>query len=180
MLKKGQKYLLQNLFAIRDRQPETREITKQRIPKLIKKRDHFGLQPFPAVTRPSGHCASQSRERGSVCGTGRHALPLYWIFRFPPSCSKFLCDKLQVSMIHEILPVGILQCNCSIFGDEQRREAVVIDPGDEINIILTTLAKHHLRVKAIIITHAHIDHRSEEHTSELQSLRHLVCRLLLE
>src|SRR5258705_13980307 len=24
------------------------------------------------------------------------------------------------------------------------------------------------------------DHRSEEHTSELQSLRHLVCRLLLE
>jgi hydroxyacylglutathione hydrolase len=61
-------------------------------------------------------------------------------------------------MIHEILPVGMLQCNCSIFGDEQSREAVVIDPGDEINIILTILAKHHLRVKAIIITHAHIDH----------------------
>ena len=61
-------------------------------------------------------------------------------------------------MIHEILPVGILQCNCSIFGDEQSRDAVVIDPGDEIDIILTILAKHHLRVKAIIITHAHIDH----------------------
>src|SRR5947199_3385348 len=26
----------------------------------------------------------------------------------------------------------------------------------------------------------HFDRRSEEHTSELQSLRHLVCRLLLE
>src|ERR1039458_3410968 len=26
----------------------------------------------------------------------------------------------------------------------------------------------------------HLVHRSEEHTSELQSLRHLVCRLLLE
>jgi hydroxyacylglutathione hydrolase len=61
-------------------------------------------------------------------------------------------------MIHEILPVGILQCNCSIFGDEQSREAVVIDPGDEIAIILAALAKHKLRVKAIIITHAHIDH----------------------
>ena len=35
-------------------------------------------------------------------------------------------------MIHEILPVGLLQCNCSIFGDEQSREAVVIDPGDAI------------------------------------------------
>ena len=61
-------------------------------------------------------------------------------------------------MIHEILPVGALQCNCSIFGDEESREAVVIDPGDEIANILAILAKHQLRVKAIIITHAHIDH----------------------
>jgi hydroxyacylglutathione hydrolase len=61
-------------------------------------------------------------------------------------------------MIHEILPVGLLQCNCSIFGDEQSREAVVIDPGDEIDKILAILTKHQLRVKAIVITHAHIDH----------------------
>src|SRR5437016_1941586 len=61
-------------------------------------------------------------------------------------------------MIHEILPVGMLQCNCSIFGDEKSREAVVIDPGDEIDRILTILAQHQLRVKAIFITHAHIDH----------------------
>jgi hydroxyacylglutathione hydrolase len=61
-------------------------------------------------------------------------------------------------MIHEILPVGMLQCNCSIFGDEQSREAIVIDPGDEIHKILAILANHQLHVKAIIITHAHIDH----------------------
>jgi len=61
-------------------------------------------------------------------------------------------------MIHEILPVGMLQCNCSIFGDEQSREAVVIDPGDEIEEIQAILAKHRLQVKAIVITHAHIDH----------------------
>jgi hydroxyacylglutathione hydrolase len=61
-------------------------------------------------------------------------------------------------MIHEILPVGMLQCNCSIFGDEESREAVVVDPGDEISRILEILAKHRLRVKAIVITHAHIDH----------------------
>src|SRR6266853_5629431 len=61
-------------------------------------------------------------------------------------------------MIHEILPVGMLQCNCSIFGDEQSREAVVIDPGDEIEDIQLILAKHRLQVKAIVITHAHIDH----------------------
>jgi len=61
-------------------------------------------------------------------------------------------------MIHEILPVGVLQCNCSIFGDEQSREAIVIDPGDNIDQILTALARYSLRVKAIVITHAHIDH----------------------
>jgi hydroxyacylglutathione hydrolase len=61
-------------------------------------------------------------------------------------------------MIHEILPVGMLQCNCSIFGDEQSHEAIVIDPGDNIAGILATLKKHSLKVKAIIITHAHIDH----------------------
>jgi hydroxyacylglutathione hydrolase len=61
-------------------------------------------------------------------------------------------------MIHEILPVGLLQCNCSIFGDEQTREAIVIDPGDQIEDILSLLRKHDLKVKAIVITHAHIDH----------------------
>jgi hydroxyacylglutathione hydrolase len=61
-------------------------------------------------------------------------------------------------MIHEILPVGMLQCNCSIFGDEQSREAIVVDPGDNIPQILEILARHALRVKAIVITHSHIDH----------------------
>jgi glyoxylase-like metal-dependent hydrolase (beta-lactamase superfamily II) len=61
-------------------------------------------------------------------------------------------------VIHEILRVGALQCNCSIFGDEQSREAIVIDPGDNIDAILAVLRRHELTVKAIVITHAHIDH----------------------
>jgi hydroxyacylglutathione hydrolase len=61
-------------------------------------------------------------------------------------------------VIHEILPVGPLQCNCSIFGDEQTREAIVIDPGANIEQILGLLKSHGLAVKAIVITHAHIDH----------------------
>lgn len=54
--------------------------------------------------------------------------------------------------------MGPLQCNCSIFGDEATREAIVIDPGDQIEDIQAILAKHRLTVKAIVITHAHIDH----------------------
>lgn len=61
-------------------------------------------------------------------------------------------------MIHEILPVGPLRCNCSIIGDEATREAMVIDPGDDIDDVLAILGKHNLKVKQIVITHAHIDH----------------------
>jgi glyoxylase-like metal-dependent hydrolase (beta-lactamase superfamily II) len=61
-------------------------------------------------------------------------------------------------MIHRILPVGPLQCNCSIVGDEQTHEAMVIDPGDQIEDILEILRQEKLSLKQIVITHAHIDH----------------------
>lgn len=61
-------------------------------------------------------------------------------------------------MIHEILPVGLLQCNCSVIGDETSREGMVIDPGDNIHDVLAIVQKHGLQVKQIVITHAHIDH----------------------
>ena len=61
-------------------------------------------------------------------------------------------------MIRETFPVGLLQCNCTILGDEQSREAIVVDPGYDIPRILATLAKHQLTVRQIVVTHAHIDH----------------------
>ncbi|MDE3063296.1 MAG: MBL fold metallo-hydrolase [Acidobacteriota bacterium] len=61
-------------------------------------------------------------------------------------------------MILETFPVGPLQCNCTILGDEAAGEAIVIDPGDEITRIHHRLTAHGLRLKQILITHAHIDH----------------------
>src|SRR2546425_3484154 len=61
-------------------------------------------------------------------------------------------------MIHEILPVGPLQCNCSVIGDESTREGLVIDPGDNIEDVVSIVRKHNLQIKQIVITHAHIDH----------------------
>jgi glyoxylase-like metal-dependent hydrolase (beta-lactamase superfamily II) len=61
-------------------------------------------------------------------------------------------------MILETFPVGMLQCNCSILGDEVTREAMVIDPGDNVSHILDRLKKHGLKLKQIVVTHAHIDH----------------------
>ena len=71
-------------------------------------------------------------------------------------------------MLHVVLPVGPLQCNCSIFGDEKSREAIVVDPGDEISRITQILDRHQLKVKAIVITHGHIDHVAGAH--KLRSL----------
>ena len=61
-------------------------------------------------------------------------------------------------MIHKILPVGPLHCNCSIIGDETTHEAMVVDPGDDIEGVLAIIRQHKLDVKQIVVTHAHIDH----------------------
>jgi hydroxyacylglutathione hydrolase len=61
-------------------------------------------------------------------------------------------------LIHEIIPVGMLQCNCSILGDPATREAIVVDPGDDVERIMEILRAHRLKVRAIVSTHTHIDH----------------------
>lgn len=61
-------------------------------------------------------------------------------------------------MVIETFPVGLLQCNCTILGDTERGEAIVIDPGDEIALIHRRLTELGLKLKQILITHAHIDH----------------------
>jgi len=61
-------------------------------------------------------------------------------------------------LIIESLAVGPLQCNCYILGCDETREALLIDPGEDAELILPLLAKHQLKVRYILSTHAHIDH----------------------
>ncbi|HUY94762.1 MAG TPA: MBL fold metallo-hydrolase [Terracidiphilus sp.] len=61
-------------------------------------------------------------------------------------------------MILETFPVGPLACNCTILGDENAGEAIVIDPGDEIGRIQQRLLDLRLKLTQILITHGHIDH----------------------
>src|ERR1700722_541138 len=61
-------------------------------------------------------------------------------------------------MILETFPVGPLQCNCTLLGDEASGEAIVIDPGDEVDRIHRRLSELGLKLRQILITHAHIDH----------------------
>jgi glyoxylase-like metal-dependent hydrolase (beta-lactamase superfamily II) len=61
-------------------------------------------------------------------------------------------------IVLETFPVGPLQCNCTILGDPATGEAIVIDPGEEITRIHARLTSLGLKLKQILITHAHIDH----------------------
>jgi hydroxyacylglutathione hydrolase len=65
-----------------------------------------------------------------------------------------MADKL----IHEVIPVGLLQCNCSILGDPATGDAIVVDPGDDVERILGIVRRHGLKVRTIVCTHTHIDH----------------------
>ncbi len=61
-------------------------------------------------------------------------------------------------MIVRQLVVSAFESNCYLVGDERTRQAFVIDPGDEPDVILEALEVSHLQAKLILATHAHIDH----------------------
>jgi glyoxylase-like metal-dependent hydrolase (beta-lactamase superfamily II) len=65
---------------------------------------------------------------------------------------------MSSELLRETFPVGPLRCNCTVLANLETREAIVIDPGDEIADILARLARRQLTLKQIIVTHAHIDH----------------------
>jgi hydroxyacylglutathione hydrolase len=58
----------------------------------------------------------------------------------------------------EMLPVGTFQSNCVIVSCSETREGVVIDAGDEGETILKAINRLHVNIKAILQTHAHLDH----------------------
>ena len=64
----------------------------------------------------------------------------------------------DADIIVETIPVGPLQCNCTILGDLVSRKAIVVDPGGDSEILLERLVELNLQVKRIIHTHAHLDH----------------------
>src|SRR3990170_6766057 len=64
------------------------------------------------------------------------------------------------SFIIETLAVGPFQSNVFILGDKETRDAVLIDPGDDIQDILEILKKNSLHLGNILLTHGHIDHVS--------------------
>ena len=61
-------------------------------------------------------------------------------------------------MIVEKLPVGPVQTNCYLVGCKQTRQAVLIDPGWDAELLLRSAKALDLTINLILITHAHFDH----------------------
>lgn len=61
-------------------------------------------------------------------------------------------------MIIKNLVVGPLEANCIIIADENTKEDLVIDPGDEPERILDLITENDFKTKFIVCTHAHFDH----------------------
>ena len=81
------------------------------------------------------------------------------------------------NVIVETFPVGLLACNATIVGDEETRDAIVVDGGDGVDDVLKRLKQLGLRARYLVHTHAHFDHiadvgRLREATRALALLHH--------
>ena len=61
-------------------------------------------------------------------------------------------------MILETRAVAPFYKNGFVLGCERTREGVLIDPGDEVDELLTAVRDSELDVRYILLTHAHLDH----------------------
>ena len=66
-------------------------------------------------------------------------------------------------MILQSYVVGRIQANCYVVGDEESREVLVIDPGDDAARLLDQFEQHDFRVVAVLATHHHLDHSGGIH-----------------
>jgi glyoxylase-like metal-dependent hydrolase (beta-lactamase superfamily II) len=57
-----------------------------------------------------------------------------------------------------IVPVTPFQQNCAILWDEASRQALVIDPGGDVDHILAAIDQQGVTVERILLTHGHLDH----------------------
>jgi hydroxyacylglutathione hydrolase len=64
----------------------------------------------------------------------------------------------QSIMILETHAVAPFFKNGFVVGCEETREAILIDPGDEVDELLAAIDRHQLTIRYILLTHAHIDH----------------------
>lgn len=61
-------------------------------------------------------------------------------------------------MVFKRFVVGPLEVNCFVVADEETKEAIIVDPGDNVDEIFNFVEKNGFKIKYIINTHCHFDH----------------------
>ncbi|MGD9129005.1 MAG: MBL fold metallo-hydrolase [Candidatus Woesebacteria bacterium] len=56
------------------------------------------------------------------------------------------------------LAVGPLKTNCYLFYHQKNKNALIIDPGDDADLIIEQIKKLKLKPQGILATHGHFDH----------------------
>jgi len=59
---------------------------------------------------------------------------------------------------YQIIPVTSFQQNCSLLWCDQTMEAVLVDPGGDVELLVSAVHKNNVNLKAIWLTHGHLDH----------------------
>lgn len=67
-------------------------------------------------------------------------------------------SAVSSQLICKTFPVGLLHCNCTLIGNTETGEALVIDPGGDADQIMAYVYQFNLRLVSILHTHAHLDH----------------------
>ena len=61
-------------------------------------------------------------------------------------------------MIFEQIYVGGMDNFCYLIGDEDSKEAAIVDPAWKVDELIEAAKKHDLDIKLILVTHTHADH----------------------
>jgi hydroxyacylglutathione hydrolase len=75
--------------------------------------------------------------------------------------SEFLLSGSSGALRYQILPSGCISCNCAVLWHDETRDAVVIDPTDDARKVIAFAAEQGLKVRQILLTHAHFDHAAD-------------------
>ena len=86
---------------------------------------------------------------------------------FKKYSSGFISEKKWIKLIFgfsmknlklETFPMGSFACNCSLIYDDETKEAIIIDPGNDLEAISEKIEERNLDVQLLLHTHAHFDH----------------------
>jgi hydroxyacylglutathione hydrolase len=82
------------------------------------------------------------------------------VFNTPyPSYMRRIRGSQRGGMLQAgIIPVTHFQQNCTVLFDTDTKEGVVVDPGGDVDLILQTIKENAITLKAIWLTHGHVDH----------------------